>query len=139
MMVNGEAQAHDAVALDAETTAHFALRGTSSRIGTPTSGLSYPSPMSGLKQEVADDQAAAKKASDEAAAEKQWKSQMMSMMQDLTSNLARERAARIKLQKTVKAWKEQYPEETWEEQYPEEPMHELYDIAEDDDPAVPGE
>ena len=82
-----ETQAHDAVALDSATAAYFTLRGSSSQDGTPTSGVSYPSPMSGLKQEIADDQAAAKKASDEAAAkkaadeqEKQWKSKMMVMI-----------------------------------------------------------
>ena len=139
MTTIGEAQAHDAVALDVATTAYFTLRGSTSRDGTPTSGPSYPSPMSGLKQEVADDQAAEKKASDEAAAEKQWQSQMMAMMQDLTSNLARERAARIKLQKSVRAWEKQYPEQFWEEQHPEEVSHDLYGIAEDDDPSVPGE
>ena len=137
MSTIGEAQAHDAVALDVATTAYFKIRGSTSRDGTPTSGPSYPSPMSGLKQEVADDQAEEKKASDEAAAEKQWKNQMMAMMQDLTSNMAREGAERIELQNTVKAWEKLYPEQSREEQYPEEATHEPYDNAEDDDPSAP--
>ena len=59
-----EAQDNAAVALDSATAAYFTLRAGSSLDDTPKSGVSYPSPMSGLKQEVADDEAAAKKASD---------------------------------------------------------------------------
>ena len=63
-----EAQAHDAIALDYATAQYFKFR-------------------AGLKQEVADDEAAAKKASDEAVAkkaaderEKQWDNKMNKMM-----------------------------------------------------------
>ena len=120
-----KAQAHDAVApeFDSATapqarTGAFTLRAGSSQEATPTSKLSYPSPMSGLMQETAEER------------EKQREermSKMEAMMEKLTCELASERAAKIQLQETIKAWEDEYPEA----------KHELYDIAEDDDPSVP--
>ena len=122
-----KAQAHDAVAPESAAatasqarTGAFTLRAGTSQDATPTSKLSYPSPMSGLMQETADER------------EKQREermSKMEAMMEKLTCELASERAANIQLPETIKAWEDEYPEA----------KHELYDIAEDDDSSVPGE